>query len=621
MRYQVKKQKFNLKANQLTYGSETIALTDKTVVALSLFLHNPQGIIGKDDFMQAVWGDVIVSEASLFKQIQTCRALLQQIGLPEDSIENVYGKGYRLKYAVSELSDSQQKVAAFGQTNRSNRWKITIGLLLVVALSALIYGATGWFKPTHSDHQLSDAKKQSIVELSKSDWQAGLTHINNMLAEDVDYTMTDLGFLYQQQGQALLELQRYPDSAESLRQAISYFKDAQLPTFLGETHTLLSRAYGALGQDKEQTEQVQAAVAIFIDSDDTTQAVDALMELAFLYKKSGDFEAAIETYQRAADRAKQSEDAVGQMMAINNLAATYLVMNDVDRAQQLLQQGLGLSLEIGEGRYIASAYSMMSQIYLQKNQPGKAIQQIQEALKYQLKSNSGRGLNPKLMTLNYLLVVTFQSQQADGLLQLTQRYVEQLNQASPMAIVQLYQGINLTHQGQWTAAAARLQAAWQASQVNNFSYQKPMLLAYFALSHARSEQPIKAIEAAQKVMALDKAEYHEKALAKVALAWAYLSLENITEYQQSLSEINEADIEKWLFLAQQYWQLKLNNTAQSDLSYENYQKRLKETTTNQQVLSQSSQVDESVLEQLKEKIQTLIIELENKQTKEVSQLD
>lgn len=58
----------------------------------------------------------------------------------------------------------------------------------------------------------------------------------------------DLGFLYQQQGQAQLELQRYPASAESLVKSLRYFTQAQQPTQLGATHTLLSRAYGALGK-------------------------------------------------------------------------------------------------------------------------------------------------------------------------------------------------------------------------------------------------------------------------------------------------------------------------------------------------------------------------------------
>ncbi|MCW8869808.1 MAG: tetratricopeptide repeat protein [Proteobacteria bacterium] len=619
MHYLINQHRFSLQANQLTSEGVSVELTDKTATALKLFLRHPQTIISKDDFMQAVWGDVIVSDASLFKQIQICRTLLQQIGLPEDTIENVYGKGYRLKYSVKAVAiDNNTEIqAAHISTAHAlkARWLPIIGLVIIAPIIFFI-----WQSSQHTEvlNQLSGSKKQAIIELSKSDWQAGLSHINNLIDEDVNYSKQDLGFLYQQQGQAQLELQDYSDSAQALEKSLSYFNEEQQSTQLGETHILLSRAYGALGQNSRQTEQVQKAVAIFDDSEDTAQAVDALMELAYLYKKSGDFELAINTYEQAADRAHQGDDPVGQMMAINNLAATYLVMNDIDKAQQLLQQGLDLSLDIGEGRYIASAYSMMSQIYLQKNQPHKAIQQIQEALKYQLKSNSGRGLNPKLMTLNYLLVVTFQNQQASELLQLSQSYVERLNQASPMAIVQLYQGMNLAHQGQWQSAASRLQAAWQASQVNNFSYQRPMLLAYFALSHARSEQPIKAIEAAQKVLALEDAEPHEQNLSKIALAWAYLSLENNSQYQQAMADINESEIKNWLFLAQQYWQIKLSNTAQSDLSYEDIQNQLQVVLNNQQTLSQSSQLNESVLNELKQKLQSMILDLQNN---EISRID
>ncbi|MFV0544286.1 MAG: tetratricopeptide repeat protein [Marinicella pacifica] len=619
MQYRIKQINFSLQANQLNHGTQVITLTDKTMAALLLFLRNPQSIISKDEFMQTVWGEVIVSEASLFKQIQICRGLLQQIGLPEDSIENVYGKGYRLKYAVNEVQNAPGKSAADNQQNQFKYAKIIIGSLVAVVIATLLYTSIVWFDPVQTNNQLTVNKRQGIIELSKSDWQAGLTHINDLLTEEVDYSPADLGFLYQQQGQALLELQRYSDSAESLQQAIHYFKDARQRIQLGETHILLSRAYGALSQNSQQTDQVHKAVTIFSDSDNTAQAVDSLMELAFLYKKAGDFGAAIETYQQAANRAKQGQDPVGQMMAINNLAATYLVMNDVDQAQQLLKQGLDLSLESGEGRYIASAYSMMSQIYLQKNQPLEAIGHIQEALKYQLKSQSGRGLNPKLMTLNYLLVVTFQSQQAQALLELTQHYAEQLNQSAPMAIVQLYQGMNLAHQKQWSAAADRLQAAWQASQVNNFNYQRPMLLAYFALSHARSEQPIKAIEAAQKVMELAEAQNHEKTLAKLALAWSYLFLENTQQYNQAVTDLNESDIESWLFLAEQFWELKLINANQSDLSYESYLNRLEQTRLEQQNLSGAARVDDVVMKSLQDKILSLTAALKREHAGAVSQ--
>ncbi|GAA4813016.1 hypothetical protein GCM10011365_22530 [Marinicella pacifica] len=620
MQYRIKQINFSLQANQLNHGTQVITLTDKTMAALLLFFRNPQSIISKDEFMQTVWGEVIVSEASLFKQIQTCRGVLQDIGLPEDSIENVYGKGYRLKYAVSECSKHQDGVSDGNRKKpQSHRKKLVFVLIAALILSALVYGVLGWMSPRQSINQLNTAQKQSILELSQSDWQAGLQHINDTLADTVSYSSADLGFLYQQQGQALLELQRYSDSVAALKQALHYFSETQQTTALGESHILLSRAYGALGQDQPQTEHVQKALALLKASDSNAQVVDALMELAFLHKKSGDFQAAIDIYRQAASRAKQGDDATGQMMAVNNLAATYLVMNDVDQAQKLLQQGLDLSLQIGEGRYIASAYSMMSQIYLQKNQPLEAIGHIQEALKYQLKSQSGRGLNPKLMTLNYLLVVTFQSQQAQALLELTQHYAEQLNQSAPMAIVQLYQGMNLAHQKQWSAAADRLQAAWQASQVNNFNYQRPMLLAYFALSHARSEQPIKAIEAAQKVMELAEAQNHEKTLAKLALAWSYLFLENTQQYNQAVTDLNESDIESWLFLAEQFWELKLSNANQSDLSYETYLNRLEQTRLEQQNLSGAARVDDVVMKSLQDKILSLTVALKTEHAGAVSQ--
>lgn len=623
MNYRIKLQAFTLKANQLISNGQIIEVSDKTMAALQLFLSQPQAVISKDDFMQTVWGEVIVSDASLFKQIQVTRCLLQQVGLPDDIIENVYGKGYRLKYPVKQIAAEHN--SDYKPTKVTKLFNIkTLGLTFVVlmVLSGWVYFFLVADDQRQVDHQLTDSKKQTIVELSKSDWQMGLDHITNLLADDkISYSNLDLGFLYQQKGQAQLELQQYPDSAQSLQKALAYFQQTGQQKVLGATHTLISRAYGGLGDDSQQTQHVQKAVDILTDSEDTAQVVDALMELAYLHKKSGDFERAVSTYSQAANRAKQGEDQVGQMMAINNLAATYLVMNNTERAQQLLQQGLDLSLEIGEGRYIASAYSMMSQIYLQKNQPQKAIQQLQEALRYQLKSNSSRGLNPKLMTLNYLLVETFQTQQASDLLQLTQTYVQGLNQVSPMAIVQLYQGMNLAHQQQWQAATTVLQSAWQSSQVNNFSYQEPLLLAYFALCHARSEQPIQAIEAAQKVLASEQAEKQEKTMAKVALAWAYYLLENPTQYQQTLADIDKTGVDDWLFVAQQYWQLKLLTTAKSALSYDGYQSQLNQVLSAKQDLREASKIDEAVLQAVRTRIQTLIVEFDKVQSEKLTQSD
>lgn len=607
MRYQIQQQHIILQHNCLKHGADVISLTDKTEAALTLFLQQPQHVISKDDFMQAVWGDLIVSDASLFKQIQVCRDVLQSIGLPKDVIENVYGRGYRLKYPV--VPEPEHDAAEQPPNTSPNRHRVAWFIILFFVVIAALW----WFyyPDQITGDNLSEAEKTALVELAKSDWQAAQTHIQELLSDkQVDYSAADLAFLYQQAGQAALELQNYSKAVTALNQSLDYARKSDRDKLAGETRILLSRAYGATGEESLQRQQINQAVDLFKQSEYTAQAVDALMELAFLYKKDGDFDLAIETYRRAEKRAIEGDDSVGQMMAINNLAATYLTMNDVEQAQTLLSQGLALSLDIGEGRYIASAYSMMSQIYLQQEQPLKALGHIQQALGYQLKTNSGRGLNPKLMTFNYLLIKTFRYKQAEALLALTSDYVAKLNQQSPMAIIQMYRGMNQAHQGHWQQAASQLNDAWQAAQVNNFNYRQPTLLAYLAISQANNGAPIQALEAAQRVITHPDAEKSDQNLARVALTEAHYQLENTSQWQQINLDDAFKDEQDNLFAAQQWWQFRLRVTAKSALNYSRFQQELTGINAQMQSIKDRAQVDDSLLQSL-QKYMTQFIEQRN----------
>lgn len=103
---------------------------------------------------------------------------MQQIDLPEDCIENVYGKGYRLKYPVKQITNGQNKEIK-GKRRYSMGQKFGTALLIMLVSISFAYWTFWQNQSSQIANQLTDEKKQSIVELSKSDWQVGLNHIKD----------------------------------------------------------------------------------------------------------------------------------------------------------------------------------------------------------------------------------------------------------------------------------------------------------------------------------------------------------------------------------------------------------------------------------------------------------
>ena len=173
MQFKIKNQTLSIKHNQLTFDDQIIELNDKTKNALLLFLNSKQAVISKDHFLEKVWLGVIVSDASIFKQIQTLRNLFVQAGLPEDSIENVYGKGYRLKYTVSAIIEptrTEPEHAESVAVNHTNK-RLTIGLLMALVTSLFFYYF--WQQQQQTTNKLNKEQRSAITELSKNDWQQG----------------------------------------------------------------------------------------------------------------------------------------------------------------------------------------------------------------------------------------------------------------------------------------------------------------------------------------------------------------------------------------------------------------------------------------------------------------
>ncbi len=613
MKFKLKQQILTVQQNQFTFDNQVIELNDKTQNTLLLFLQSNNTIISKDELLERVWLGVIVSDASIFKQIQTLRHLLVQAGLPDDSIENIYGKGYRLKYPVSEYPENaEHKVQSTPEPEESSTevkpakpW-FTITIIAVAIIAVLVYFL--WQSPFQRTDKLNAEQKSDIVKLAKNNWQDGLEHIDNLLANPKNaYSTADLAYLYQQKGQAEKHLQQIDESLVSLTESLKYYTQVQDPAGMGQAHLLTSRLYDYIDNPEKQLQHIQQAITLFNTAEDHTAEIDAYLELAYLQKKSGAINESIKTYQQSITRAQQVKDPVGEMIAINNLAATYLIINDTDQALTLAEQGLALSLTSGNGQHIANSYSFLSQIAVQQGDITRALKMLEQALKYQLESNSHKNLSPKLMNLNFLLLETHQYDSLNELLQLTDDFATSLRIKNGAAIIDLYQGMHLAYQDQWSAALTELESAWQISTKKNFSYKKPLMMAFLGLAYAQNNNHLKAIEFANQTLKETQISPREINLAHLTLAISFTALENAKMSTKWTAAVEQSMQSQWPAEQQTWLEFKLAHWPQDDITTINsLQQQLAAVQQQKADLAANNAINVAIFAALKTQVLTLI---------------
>src|ERR1035438_8743112 len=92
-------------------AGEVLAVEPKAFRVLLILLRNPQKLISKEELLNAVWGDAVVTENSLTRSIALLRRLLGDETRSPRYIETVATVGYRLvcKVEVTEESSGAEE--------------------------------------------------------------------------------------------------------------------------------------------------------------------------------------------------------------------------------------------------------------------------------------------------------------------------------------------------------------------------------------------------------------------------------------------------------------------------------------------------------------------------------
>jgi TolB-like protein/DNA-binding winged helix-turn-helix (wHTH) protein len=133
---------------RLTREGQVVHLQPKSFEVLLYLLEHAGHLVEKNEVLDAVWRDSIVTENSLTVCIRQIRIALEDRADSPVYIETVPAAGYRFIGDVAqpdEGSDSEQQPAMPGATGRTfttNRW---LGLALLLAVAAIVYIAFNRF--------------------------------------------------------------------------------------------------------------------------------------------------------------------------------------------------------------------------------------------------------------------------------------------------------------------------------------------------------------------------------------------------------------------------------------------------------------------------------------------
>jgi Tol biopolymer transport system component/DNA-binding winged helix-turn-helix (wHTH) protein len=101
----------------LVKAGEVLPVEPKTFRVLLYLLRNPQKLIAKEELLNAVWGDAVVTDSSLTRTIAQLRRLLGDEIRDPRYIETVATVGYRFLYKVEISEDA---LGGPGQTDQAN---------------------------------------------------------------------------------------------------------------------------------------------------------------------------------------------------------------------------------------------------------------------------------------------------------------------------------------------------------------------------------------------------------------------------------------------------------------------------------------------------------------------
>ena len=197
---------------RLTRGGQEIHLEPVVLELLIYLIAHRERLVTRQELMDTVWGDTVISESALTKAVARLREALDDDPATPRYLETVRTKGYRFVADVEEI----ERQGGPGLPSRKTyaRTANRSLLLAAAAMVALIIMGVLWLRtPLHEAPQGDAIRSLAVLPLS-----------NLTGNPEQDYYVDGI------QDLLITELSQFPGLRVTSRQSTKRYRDSQLPT-------------------------------------------------------------------------------------------------------------------------------------------------------------------------------------------------------------------------------------------------------------------------------------------------------------------------------------------------------------------------------------------------------
>ena len=197
---------------RLTRGGQEIHLKPLVLELLIYLIANRGRLVTRQELMDTVWGDTVISESALTKAAAWLRKVLGDDSTTHRYLETVRSRGYRFVADVEEIESPDQPALPRGRTRgATTRRAMMAGAAAIVVLIIL---TVFWFRgPRHEAPQVEVVHSLAVLPLSN-------------LTGDAEQAYYVDGL----QDLLITELSQLPGLRVTSRQSTKRYRNSQLPT-------------------------------------------------------------------------------------------------------------------------------------------------------------------------------------------------------------------------------------------------------------------------------------------------------------------------------------------------------------------------------------------------------
>lgn len=540
-------QQVHLSTNQqqVFHAGKALPLPTRGHRCLIELLQANQSILTKTHLMDVLWQEVIVSEDSLFKVIQEVRKELNRLGLPKETLKNVYGKGYQLQHV--------QVVEAPKPNHRKQL--LAIALLSFVCLSACAF----WYWQNRTEHTLSDDQFDALVADIHSDYKKHAIDYQKLEIGTHSSALDQLKVAYLK-GLEHYKSGNYEQSITHIKQGINNYGKKPSTRALADAYLLLCRMYIYRQDKKALFQYLELAEKHYRAIGDHKGITATAISRARYHQSIFEYQTSVAQLNDVLSDAQKHGDSHNAMRAQANLAYSYQQLGQEQAYIESLEATLVMALDSSDGRYAAYAYGELSNIHQKQGRPIKAMEYALLTLNYVLKQKDTnvfqQGFSAFYNLLNELGHVALAEKYLTSAIGIQAHFNDEaLLTVAEMNLARVYLNTQRFNQARTT-----LEALLATKLSVNDQLEAEALL---ATSSFGLHDNITAYTKAKKVFADTQASDRVKAQAGITLTLASHQLERNQEAKAVFLSTKKIIQPTWLFEYRQFLELSQLDLAQS----------------------------------------------------------